>query len=1378
MGQFFAWVGTKIAEIWAWAQANPWTAAFRVVTGISAYNQYKTAQDLKNQGREILLTKYGTGGGMPVCYGTRRLGGTVVFMDTAKEQRELFVVYAYCAGESQQITDLRIDGRPISDRSVYRDGYLLKSDKDNNLYGSGATHGSPSAEIANILGSVSSSNVDNPRMVFNLHHGSATQSADPMLTGIFNGTNSTTTLGSNHKLSGITYIAANYEFDNKGMFQGIPNLTTTIKGRTIYDPRLDSTQTGGSGSHRNNDSSTWEWSDNPALCLLDYLTNDEYGKGLAYSDIDISSFMDAADDCDTTGETITHGTNIAVVKASTSTDLIQLSSQNVYNQIKIGQNLQFSSGGTTYFNGKVVSKNFMTLGELGETYGRRFLIELEPGAVTTAITSTVTGTLTETQKRFECNAVIDTDRSVLENAKDLIANMRGIFTYTNGKYSIKVEGTETSVVTLNEDDMLEVGIELSIDNKESKFNRVECQFYNSSKNFEADTVVVDYEPASPNQADHTYDDGGESLETRAIFPFVTNQRIAYNHAKAILNRSRDQRSLSFVATPKALLAKVGEVITINNTNLGLSSELYRITNMVIQQDLNVRITAVKYQSNIYGYYDPPDDVVDNPGEPVDPYKVVKPTNLAYNQKNSTTGAPGYLSWTDSDEYPAYQFRVLIYDGTSQSGSVVRDALVQTNRLELPHLPKANGYSATVTAIASNLTESEAATLNSFNVTVDAVVGGDIADSSIDLDKIASDLQSAIDAGGTNSVNLIRSTSAPTQRDDGSSLQGQDIWIDTDDNNQVYIRNSANNAWVKARDASLVTLVGTSSFTGSTLTGAMATAQSDIITVTDDASANSTAITNLTSTVNTKARTFIQTSAPTATAVGDLWIDSDDDNKLYRWNGSAWVSVRDTSNPTIFTQASAPTANNVGDLWFDTDDNNKQYRWDGSSWVEVRDVTTQAALTTESSTRASADSAAASRLDSLEATVNDSSTGVSANASALSTLNAEVFPNGTAQASALDVLSATVDQKNQTFIQASAPTAEATGDLWIDSDDDNKLYRWNGTSWVEVRDTANDNKTTVFTQTTAPTANNVGDLWFDTDDNNKQYRWDGSSWVEVRDVSTQATVSTHSTAIADLEGNASASYVLQTDANGAVAQMILASNAEAGSNPTSIIAFRADSIQIDNNSGSAVSPFVVTNNQVFIDNARITNLSADKIQIDNLTLDTLNGQLIIKDDGVGVTQLADRAAGAFKVFTTGASTIGVSGDPGTGASYVEVISFGTDGGGNWTNQGSFQPSETGTGNEYSVFYSGTLQDPTQDFSGDDSAELLMQVFENNGVGNLVNKSFRVYGERGLGFSISATFTPNPGKTYQIRVFARERNGLTTGATVDNNYLCCFRITKGQ
>lgn len=47
--------------------------------------------------------------------------------------------------------------------------------------------------------------------------------------------------------------------------------------------------------------------------------------------------------------------------------------------------------------------------------------------------------------------------------------------------------------------------------------------------------------------------------------------------------------------------------------------------------------------------------------------------------------------------------------------------------------------------------------------------------------------------------------------------------------------------------------------------------------------------------------------------------------------------------------------------------------------------------------------------------------------------------------AADAAQVTADGKVVTFIQASTPTAEGVGDLWIDSDDKNKLYRWNGSA---------------------------------------------------------------------------------------------------------------------------------------------------------------------------------------------------------------------------------------------------------------------------------------------------------------------------------------------
>lgn len=111
--------------------------------------------------------------------------------------------------------------------------------------------------------------------------------------------------------------------------------------------------------------------------------------------------------------------------------------------------------------------------------------------------------------------------------------------------------------------------------------------------------------------------------------------------------------------------------------------------------------------------------------------------------------------------------------------------------------------------------------------------------------------------------------------------------------------------------------------------------------------------------------FYQDSAPTADGIGDFWIDTNDDNKLYRWQGSSWVSVRDGSiadaqsdattalgnaataqatadgKITTFYQASPATADDAGDIWVDTDDGNRVYiatAAGSGSWVAVADIT--------------------------------------------------------------------------------------------------------------------------------------------------------------------------------------------------------------------------------------------------------------------------------------------------------------------------------------------------------------------------------------------------------------------------------------------------------
>ena len=128
------------------------------------------------------------------------------------------------------------------------------------------------------------------------------------------------------------------------------------------------------------------------------------------------------------------------------------------------------------------------------------------------------------------------------------------------------------------------------------------------------------------------------------------------------------------------------------------------------------------------------------------------------------------------------------------------------------------------------------------------------------------------ATSTTAATIIKSSSEPSTRTNGDALQPNDIWFDTDDG-QIYTRNVANNAWVAGRDATLVNVFGSTSFTGSTLTAAMATAQSDIVTVTNAQSSTASSLSSLSSTVTSNNNTLTASvntlNTTTASHTGDL-----------------------------------------------------------------------------------------------------------------------------------------------------------------------------------------------------------------------------------------------------------------------------------------------------------------------------------------------------------------------------------------------------------------------------------------------------------------------------------------------------------------------------
>jgi hypothetical protein len=85
-----------------------------------------------------------------------------------------------------------------------------------------------------------------------------------------------------HRLRGIAYLYIRLEYDADMFPNGIPNVSAEIKGKKVLDFRSGST------TH----------SDNPALCIYDYLTDTRLGLGISTSSVDTTSFTTMANLCD------------------------------------------------------------------------------------------------------------------------------------------------------------------------------------------------------------------------------------------------------------------------------------------------------------------------------------------------------------------------------------------------------------------------------------------------------------------------------------------------------------------------------------------------------------------------------------------------------------------------------------------------------------------------------------------------------------------------------------------------------------------------------------------------------------------------------------------------------------------------------------------------------------------------------------------------------------------------------------------------------------------------------------------------------------------------------------------------------------------------
>ena len=300
----FDFVGDLVGDVIGWLVPEPEIPDF--------------GQDFSDENnRGALVNKFNANAHIPIVYGTRKVGGNVVFLETSgTDNQYLYMALVLSEGE---VAD--IDAIFINDNQVTWSGDI--ADNTQITVGSGDANFFSGSSL----------------ITCEPHFGSDSQTASSLLSTLSSWT-------SNHRLRGLCYLAIRFEW-NQDKFGSLPTVQAVVKGKKVYNPNLDSTVTGGSGSHRADTSSTWEYSDNPILQLLDYLRNDRFGMGIAnsYFDTNFADWQTATDVCDANITPYSGASQIDLMDSHAVVDTSKKAIDNVKNFIRGARAyLNFSGG--------------------------------------------------------------------------------------------------------------------------------------------------------------------------------------------------------------------------------------------------------------------------------------------------------------------------------------------------------------------------------------------------------------------------------------------------------------------------------------------------------------------------------------------------------------------------------------------------------------------------------------------------------------------------------------------------------------------------------------------------------------------------------------------------------------------------------------------------------------------------------------------------------------------------------------------------------------------------------------------------------------------------------------------------------------------------
>lgn len=494
--------------------------------------------------------------------------------------------------------------------------------------------------------------------------------ADPMM--VANNASKATAV-----FTGCAYLTGVFRLNRDDpQFSGVPAVQAYVEGMKV------SSILGNKGSRYI--SSTKTYSNNPALCLLDYLIDGDYGRGLALSFIDLDTFYDAAVICDR-----------VVLQDVLKNGRIWPTDELTPRRIKLFEaNIALSTSATIRDNIEALLET-MGLAELVWSGGKYklslFYPEVYEPSHVYAEGDVIQYAPTPAQK--------DLLRSTAANNSSNPAT---------GSWANDV----LSAYVTDDDIALDKDVAITWPNAQARFNFVTVKFLNEALDFKEDSVSwppktgtidgpsedrgvwsgstlynksdrvtyagsiyqlstgINYQSNTPpdsgvawvlfnsNTVYNTFrkEDGGLPLETEFFEAGTTDYYHALAKAEQRCRSSRDSTVYAFTLTRNMVHIEPGDMIKVTSVALSIPGEIMRVEEAKIEDDGSITISAVRFDARILAWNANDNEVVKVPlllnGD------VQQARNLSFNPTNTDLYlSAGVLSWERPDDARVTHYEV-------------------------------------------------------------------------------------------------------------------------------------------------------------------------------------------------------------------------------------------------------------------------------------------------------------------------------------------------------------------------------------------------------------------------------------------------------------------------------------------------------------------------------------------------------------------------------------------------------------------------------------------------------------------------------------------------------------------------------------------------